>query len=220
MRLNEKQQFVMLVVVFAVAVLGEGLFAYSCLTKRSDLRSDLEKLEKEERDAKEKISQIPRLKKEAKELAQIIEDYAVILPTRAEVSLDAFLEDIEDFMRDTSLVMITGAPVEKRRVTKKKPKKGQAAPEVDNFDQHKYRFQLEGTYLDFVKFINRVENHTRFLEILQLKISPSGGETKSGGSEEIRLAENPRKSIEVVISTYTYTRPVPKQSKATETAKK
>lgn len=217
MRLNEKQQFMVLVVVFAVAILGEGLFAYTCLQKRTDLKDMKIKLDQEEADAQAKIAMIPRLRKESEELAQIIEDYAEILPTEAEVSLDAFLEDIEEFIQDTSLVIINGAPVEKKFVAKKK-----GAPEVTrvNFEQHKYRFQLEGTYLDFVRFVNRVENHTRFLEIVEMKIMPMGKTGRGEGGEEIRLAENSRKTIELVISTYTYSRPVAVATPESGAAKK
>ncbi|MGE3165830.1 MAG: type 4a pilus biogenesis protein PilO [Planctomycetota bacterium] len=205
MRLTEKQQFVVVIVVFAVAILGEGLFAYSCLRKRTELKETRIKLDQEEAEAQAKIAMIPKLRKESEELAQIIEDYAEILPTEAEVSLDAFLEDIEQFIQDTSLVIVNGAPVEKKFVAKKK-----GAPEAArvNFEQHKYRFQLEGTYLDFVRFVNRVENHTRFLEIVEMKIAPTGKTGRGEGGEEIRLAENSRKTIELVISTYTYARPV------------
>lgn len=205
MRMNEKQQLVVLIVVFSVALVGEGVFAYSCFKKRSELHAALTKLDREEAEAKRKRDLIPALQANARELAQIIEDYAEILPTRAEVGLDAFLEDIEEFMQGTSLVMITGAPVQEKR------KRADKNAPTNNFDQHKYKFQLEGTYLEFVKFINRVENHTRFLEILEIKISPSS-ETSGGratdGAQEIRLAENPRKRIEVTISTYTYSKPV------------
>lgn len=205
MRLNEKQQLIALAVVFALVVIGEGLYAYSCLRTRGELHDQLNKLDLEEKAARAKIAKISDLRQQSAELAQIIEEYAEILPTEAEVGTDAFLEDIEGFMEGTSLIMVTGAPVEENVRRSSKDKKAQVTS--SNFQQHKYRFELEGDYADILKFINRVENHTRFLEFVKTDIRPIGAvRGRVNQAEEVELASNPRKAIEVIISTYTYSK--------------
>lgn len=204
MRLNERQQLIALVAVFALVVIGEGLYAYSCLTTRGELHAKLNELEQEEKAARVKIAKIGELRKQSAELAQIIEEYAEILPTEREVGTDAFLEDIEGFMEGTSLIMVTGAPVEQ---AVRRDRKNQTQTEKSNFVQHKYRFELEGTYADIMKFVNRVENHTRFLEFVKTDIRSIGAvRGRVNEQEEVELAANPRKAIEVIISTYTYSK--------------
>lgn len=204
MRLTEKQQLLTMITVFAVLLIAEGSLVTYCLKSRTEMNQKLEELSQQEREAREKIAQIPRLRESSAQLAQIIEEYAEILPSEREVGTDAFLEDIEGFMQDTGLIMITGAPVEG---TVRRGKRADEPVARDNFMQHKYRFQLEGTFPDLLRFVNRVENHVRFLEIVDLRIDPRGTETRRGDhGQEVAMASDPRKAIEVVISTYTYSR--------------
>ena len=67
-----------------------------------------------------------------------------------------------------------------------------------------------GTFPDFLRFINKIENHTRFLKIDEIKIKPLGADDGSSGLSDgdeaklLELARVPFKEIQVIVSTYTY----------------
>ena len=197
MKLNDRQQLIALIAVFGLLVVGEGLFAYSCLKERSELQTELVRLDVEEKAANEKRKLIPQLKKKSKELEKIIEEYSNILPTEQEASSDSFVEAISNFTRGTGLEIINGAPVEQ------KVKRGKKTSVKDRFQQRKYSFTLDGAYPAFTHFVNKVENYKRYLEVLEFQIEA----TDTGGSKrnkEAVIQNNPRKSISVIIGTYTY----------------
>ncbi len=51
MKLSDKQQLILLILVFSLILAGEGTYAYFCLDERFQLQSQLNGLDKEERDA-------------------------------------------------------------------------------------------------------------------------------------------------------------------------
>ena len=198
---SEKQQLLILIGVFAALMLCESVFAYFCVSESSQIQQALDKLASEEQDAQKKIKRIPGLTKESRELAQVIGEYAQILPREEEVRFDAFLEDIDRFTRDSEIELRLAEPVKIKQTAKKKSEKAKGR---NTFIRHTYRFELEGTYLQLLKFINKIENHPRFLRVDEVHID-SLSETGSKQSEAER-AENPEKAIQLVISTYTYSK--------------
>ena len=85
--------------------------------------------------------------------------------------------------------------------------------ERKNFVQHRYRFKFRGNFPSFLKFMNRVENDTRYLRIDDFEMRPFGPEEDDKGVGELVLAEDPRKEIMVVISTYTYSKLTTEETK-------
>ncbi|MCI0651067.1 MAG: hypothetical protein L0Z55_04210 [Planctomycetes bacterium] len=212
MRLNEKQQMLVLIGVFALCIIGEGVFGYFCYAERGERIVTLDKLDKEEQDAQKKIKQIPELKSKSQELAAIIEEYAQILPSDREVRDEAFLEEIYEFLRGTGVKVLGVTP--EAIVEKKDNKKSEKTVKVkSNFVRHKYRFEMEGTFLGLLKFINLMENHVRFLRVDSFEVKPLGSKDKQNDAQ---LAENEVKSISLVISTYTYSKPTPTPPSAEE----
>lgn len=219
MRLNDKQQFYVVIGIFAAVILGEATFAYFQWGGRAEALGKLERLDADERAALDKRQQIPSLRDNSKELANIIEEYVQILPSEQEVTYDAFLEDVDGFTRDTDLKIRKAAPVEIKQRKKQRPRRGQkAVAPVDekNFVQHRYHFELSGTFLGLLKFINAVENHSRFLQVDRIEIKPQGATSSDKVEDEIALAENAVKDIVVEISTYTYSKTDPEQKDATK----
>lgn len=201
MKLNEKQKLVALIGAFSLLIVCECGFAYYCFAERGKCNATLDKLEQEEQDAERKIQEIPKLAKKSSELAAIIEEYAQILPRDSEVRQEAFLEEIDEFARDSEIRIIS-TKNEKPVEQKGKQQKAKAA-EAKTFVRHTYRFELEGSFLGFLKFINRIENYPRFLRVDVINISGKAGKGKISEAEQ---AENPIKTIELVISTYTYSK--------------
>jgi len=209
MKFNEKQKIVLALVVF-LAVIG-GLVALNVLkfNSRSELLAKIDALVGEETKSNNKIKRIPELREKRANLANIIDQYAEILPKEEHTQHDAFVEIIDGYRKDTQIV-IQRTEYVKQKAEAVDPKKGKG--DKENFIRHRYRFKLVGTVPDFLRFINKIENHTRFLKIDTITIKPLGSADEAGDSddrsdsEEIAKARIPFKDIEVTVSTYTYSK--------------
>lgn len=215
MKLNEKQKILCTVGIFLVVCGGIGALNYLKLNERSKLLAQIDQYVTEENLATEKMRQIPVLREQRSKLINIIDQYAEILPREEHVQHDAFVEIIDNYRKDTKIV-IQKAEYIKPRAVDRKPgsadKKAGSAPE--NFVRHRYRFKLLGTVPDFIEFVNKIENHTRFLKVDSISIKPVGvpgdeiGDDlgDSAGEDELEKASEPVKEIELTVSTYTYSK--------------
>lgn len=209
MKFNEKQKIVLVLLVFLVVIGGLMGLNYLKFRNRSELLAKIDALVAEETKANNKIKRIPELREKRANLANIIDQYAEILPKEEHTQHDAFVEIIDSYRKDTQIV------IQRTEYVKGKadddPKKGKATAK-ENFIRHRYRFKLVGTVPDFLRFINKIENHTRFLKIDSISIRPLGSGEDVGefddksDAEEIAKARIPFKDIEVTVSTYTYSK--------------
>jgi hypothetical protein len=206
---SEKQKVIIALAVFGL-VLG-GLLVMNVLkfNHRSELLARIDALRGEEEKATAKIKRIPELREKRANLATIINQYAEILPKEEHTQHDAFVEIIDSYRKDTQIVI--------QRTEYLKPKTeaddGKTKRPKENFMRHRYRFKLVGTVPDFLRFINKIENHIRFLKIDAISIKPLGASEESSSdidersdTEEIAKARIPFKDIEVTVSTYTYSK--------------
>lgn len=200
MKLNEKQRMAVVMLVLGLAVIGLGTLIFFKLQERRVLNKKMDEAVKRERMASEKIKRIPKLREERDTLASRIDEYAAILPKDAHVEHDAFVDTIDGYRQDTNIV-IRKAEYIKPRSRKKKGSK------PEKFIRHRYKFALLGTVPHLISFINKIENHTRFLKVDAFDIRPVGG-TSGGGAPELELdaADDPLKEIQLTITTYTYFR--------------
>jgi len=115
------------------------------------------------------------------------------------------MEIIDAYRKDTKII------IQKAEYVKKKD--DEKSPKQENFIRHRYKFKLLGTVPDFIEFVNKIENHTRFLKVDTIKIRPLGTLEESGedlgekpDDDELTAASEPVKEIELTVSTYTYSR--------------
>lgn len=223
MKLTEKQQLVAIITCASLLVVGELSFAYMNYSNRGELDTELAALETRQRGAESKIAQIPELQRRARDLSEIVDQYTEILPREDEVSPDAFLDDISGLCREVGLAITSATPIEVKQESKKqrprRPVPGGAANEAKeppkSFIRHKYRFEMEGEFRALHRFVNGVENHTRFLQVDAIEIKPLTAAKKSGKQNELELSREPRKAVTVEVSTYTYSR-LPSAEEATQ----
>jgi hypothetical protein len=95
-----------------------------------------------------------------------------ILPKEEHVQHEAFMEIIDAYRKDTKII------IQKAEYVKKKD--DEKSPKQENFIRHRYKFKLLGTVPDFIEFVNKIENHTRFLKVDTIKIRPLGTLEESG----------------------------------------
>ncbi len=210
MKLTEKQQLIAILAAAGILVLAEVAFAWSNISSRGEMGTELEALESRDKAAQAKLAQIPHLQRRARELSDICDQYSEILPREDEVSPDAFLDDISSLCREVGLDITSAQPIEVKVESKKNTRRRAppGAKKVEDkapktFVQHKYRFEMEGGFGALHRFVNGVENHTRFLQVDHLSIDNIKGKG-SGKKDDIELAQNPRKALTVEVSTYTY----------------
>jgi Tfp pilus assembly protein PilO len=214
MKLTEKQQLVGILVVAGALVVGEVVFAFMGNSQREELQSELSSLDDRQRVAQAKCDRIPDLEAKVRELSDIVDQYTEILPREDEVSPDAFLDDISRLCSEVGLEIASANPIEVKDTTKAPRRTGNRntpAPknQPKSFVQHKYRFEMAGSFPALLQFLNGVENHTRFLQVDELSVEnlASG---RAGSAVEAAL--DPRKSLVVELSTYTYSAtPVPEE---------
>jgi Tfp pilus assembly protein PilO len=207
MKFNEKQKIVLVLLVFLVVIGGLMGLNYLKFRNRSELLAKIDALVAEETKANNKIKRIPELREKRANLANIIDQYAEILPKEEHTQHDAFVEIIDSYRRDTQIVIQRTEYLRPKVEGEEGKKKSK-----ENFIRHRYRFKLVGTVPDFLRFINKIENHTRFLKIDAIAIKPLGAADEmnefddKADSEEIAKGRIPFKDIEVTVSTYTYSK--------------
>jgi hypothetical protein len=208
MKLGEKQKIVTTIVVLSVITLALVGLNVLKFRSRAEILAKIDGLREEETKAKDKIKRIPELRDKRANLANIIDQYAEILPREEHTQHDAFVEIIDGHRRDTQIVIHKTEYLKPKaeKADDKKPK------QKENFLRHRYRFKLVGTVPDFLRFINKIENHTRFLKIDAINIKPLGTNDETNefdekaDADEIQKARLPYKDIELTVSTYTYSK--------------
>ena len=151
------------------------------------------------------VEQIPDLRDKRSKLINIIDQYAEILPKEEHVQHEAFVNIIDGYRKDTKII-IQKAEYVKSKDDEKKQKQ-------DNFVRHRYKFKLLGTVPDFIEFVNKIENHTRFLKVDAIYIKPVGSADdntddigEKADDQELAIALEQVKEIELTVSTYTYSK--------------
>lgn len=213
MRLNDKQKIWVTAAAFATVALAIGGLSYYKTRERQDLQAKMRRCLEEEAAANAKLARIPGLREERVKLANIIDQYAEILPREGEVQHDTFVDTIDGYRRDTKVV------IQKAEYIRPRSEK-EGAGTKESFVRHRYRFKLLGTVQDFLNFVNKIENHTRFLKVDAISIRPVGSASEDVGDElsdrvdedELHRASEPIKEIELTVSTYTYSRGVEKRT--------
>ena len=205
MKLNEKQKIILTAGGFVLLVGGLGWLNYLKLKERSSYLVQIGRYGQDEQAATEKIKQIPELRDKRSKLINIIDQYAEILPKEEHVQHEAFVEIIDSYRKDTKII-IQKAEYVKSKDDDKKQKQ-------ENFVRHRYKFKLLGTIPDFIEFVNKIENHTRFLKIDAINIKPVGSTDDNSDDlgdktddEELAKAMEQVKEIELTVSTYTYSK--------------
>ncbi len=204
MKLNEKQKVILTSGVFVVVLGVVGGLVYMKYSERTNLEKDLQRYQRDEQTAREKRKRIPKLVEQRAQLVRQIERYTEILPPEEDVQHDAFVRVMDDYRKDTKILIKTAEYVPVRQDAREK--------DAQSFVRHRYRFSLVGTVPDVLDFVAKIENHKRFLKVDALNIHPYGmkGDISEGDlgdrndAELLEAASKELKEIDLTVSTYTY----------------
>ena len=207
--LNQKQKVLLsggIGLAFCAVV---GFFIYSKLAERAGVFADLASCSTEVTALRGKAGGIPDLLQQRARLIETTDRYAEILPAEEHVQHDAFVRVMDEYCRDTDLLIKSAeylSPGDSQSAG------GEGEGSVKSFVRHRYRFQLKGTVPDLLQFMSRIESHRRFLKIDAVSLKPLGakGEFPEGDLREkddtelLGMARKPVKEIDLTVSTYTY----------------
>src|SRR5262245_37431201 len=171
-------------VIFAGAGTGSWFTWKAC----QELEEQAQTLNDQVTGAKARIATIEDLEKSVIVLRENVQNYVRVLPSDAEV--EVFLRKIEDFRRDSG-VEITEV---RKQPTRTK------LPSSAVFERQEYKVGFTGTYLQFLQFISRLENHERFISLSTIRITAGQplDKDKSGATEI-------QHKFDVTAVTYVYT---------------
>ena len=220
--MNDKKKIILGLSVVFVAVVGLGALHFFKIKSRGALLSEIEKFDKQASQLEERIKQIPGLREERDKLVEYVDDYIKILPREEHVQHDAFVEIINQYSMDTDIRIETAEYVPSSdKKTRSRRRNGADEETKQDFVRHRYKFRLRGTVPELVQFMHKIENHQRFLKVDALDLKPLGAGGDNDGrvsqdqeEEELELASDPRKEIELTVSTYTYYKDSQKQLKS------
>jgi Tfp pilus assembly protein PilO len=133
---------------------------------------------------KKKVSGIDDLETEVIVLRENVAGYIRILPNDAEVN--EFFRTISAFQRDSG---ITIDDLEPQRARTK-------LQTSQVFDRAEYKLKFTATFRQLLKFIERLENHERFVSISEVKV-------KAGKRDEKQAGE-PVHEVDLSLVTYVY----------------
>lgn len=146
-----------LISVLVVIVLLAGLITWLALGMKQASKLDMSVTEKNSKltDLLEKIAAVPALRQEQQKLAGELKEYETILPNDRE--LNKIFDTLSEYEEKAGLEIRTFSPIREKTNTRN-------APET-SYKRVGYELDLTGDYFSFVKFLNLLENHNRFVQV-------------------------------------------------------
>ena len=169
--LGEKQLFIVTIVVFAVVLVGLGVFSYMSYRKYDTLTATNAQLDKEIDEFQKVIDKEPDLEKELKQSEDRFTAVQEYLPKDKDVR--RLLDDFAQKCRDANLENLKMAP-EVNRTAARGKKAG-----AGDYETLRYKCEFGGSLHSLAKFVSLVENwkdFKRFVNITEFEIvAQSGG---------------------------------------------
>ena len=182
---GDKKLIVMLIILFVVAL---GVLIALCYYKWIDNKATEDKIaEVDVQIAKQEAikATIPELRQQRIQRVEAINQLTKILPTETETSHQEFLRLLRGFAEKSGVSVKTLEPPTELNDVELRIKR------------YRYVILLEGSFPDFVQFLNQIETHTRFLKVDMFEVA----------NRDIRVdywPDEPEKTIRLQITTYTY----------------
>ena len=211
--MNEKQVMILSIAVLAaVLLIGGGFIYYFQFVELAGQKAELEKVTSDLAKAQEKVSQIKKLEDEVKKLAEEEKQKIQKIPNLDRTEYDDFA-NLLDEQRKRAGVFITKTEWKLPQKASAGGGRGAAAAKKLPEKIHKiqYDMQVSGGFYQLLKFINLLEQLTRFVNVDSLTIAPASGSSKDPSAAL-------RRDLKVSLVSYTYKvpdalPPAPKEEK-------
>ena len=153
--MTEVRKLAVSIVVVVVALAGVGTWVMLGLNRGDDIRVTIEQKRQQLSALREKIAAVPSLRQERQKIGDELAEYETILPNESE--LNKIFETLGDFQKR--------AGVEIRSVTPQQVMRQDPGAPTTSYKQVAYDLSLAGDYFSFVRFLNLLETHNRFIQV-------------------------------------------------------
>jgi Tfp pilus assembly protein PilO len=195
---NEKKVTIITIACLAFILLaGGGAIYYFQFVWLDELQVQLKAVTDERDKTKAKVEMIEPLKKEIAKLKIDVKDRDGKIPALDRAEYDRFANLLDDMRRRSGVTVSRGAWV---NPTKPSPVAGSSRPaRVIPGTVHKVQYDLavSGGFYQLLRYLNLVEQHTRFINVQDLTISKS---SSSDSSPAAAL----RREMKLTLYSYTY----------------
>ncbi len=153
--MTESRKLAVSIVIVVLALAGAGAWVWLGLSKADDLQMAILQKNQQLTSLNERIADVPRLRQDGQKIGAELAEYEIILPNESELS--KFLETLSDFEKKAGVDIRTVTP---QQVMRQDP----SAP-TTSYKQVAYDLSLAGDYFSFVRFLNLLETHNRFIQV-------------------------------------------------------
>lgn len=168
-------QKIVLAAACFVVIFGSLVAAiYSKYNEKEATLGQVEQLKQEIRGYQAKIDQKPAKQKLKEDIEDVFTELVDILPQASPRQRDNIFDAVTQYAAIAKIrfkQLIQDTPVTMGGQQPPQPQ-GPAKPFGDAFEQTNLSLRFEGTFTNFMKFLNMVENHRNFLRVDEIALSP------------------------------------------------
>ena len=151
--MTEARKLVISVIVMLVALAGVGTWLTLGWRQSGALQKSIADKGRELATLREKMAAVPELRQERQRLAGELDEYETILPNDREFA--KILDTLSEYLKKAGVEMRQFTPVRE-----KDDKKSTAS-----YKRVSYELDVTGDYFSFIRFLNLLENHNRFIQV-------------------------------------------------------
>jgi Tfp pilus assembly protein PilO len=199
--MNEKQVTLITIVVLVLFLLaGGGGFYYLYFVILDEKTQELDALKTQVAEAEAKVAKIDDLKKQIVALQEQEKEKIKKIPNLTRQEYDGFAVLLDKFRTQSGVEVSRGSWA---TPTQPAPVPGYKPVQVPN-TVHKVQYDLTatGSFYQLLRYVNLLEEQTRFIGVKDFSIGKASGQETRGGAPKV-----PKRDLKVTIYSYTYKLP-------------
>lgn len=195
--MNEKQFTIIWVVALVIILLaGGGAIWYLQFNVLVEERAELEAVKAKVAVARDKVAKIKKLEESIATLKKEATELASHIPNLDRAEYDVFAELLDELRRKAGVVVPRANWTVPTRAT---PTPGRPAQPA-SIHKVQYDLSVNGSFYQLLRYINLIEQQSRFIGVENFGFTKSGGESSGPG-------KSPRRDLKITIYSYTYKQP-------------
>ncbi|HLF93525.1 MAG TPA: hypothetical protein VJB14_08685 [Planctomycetota bacterium] len=198
--MNEKKVLIITIVCLAFILLAGGTaiwyFQFNVLEEK---KADLARVTGELEAAKTRVREIEPLKKEIKKLEEDEKEKIKKIPNLTRAEYDVFADMLDEFRRRSGVTVSRGGWVQ---ASKPSPVVGRPPVKPQPAMVHKVQYDLAvtGSFFQLLRYINLIEQETRFINVENFSIGKSSETASTGATGAPAL----KRDLKLTLFSYTY----------------
>ncbi len=198
--MNEKKVLIITIVCLAFILLAGGTAIwYLQFNVLEEKKAELAQVSGELEAAKTKVQEIDTIKKEIKKLEEAEKEKIQKIPNLTRAEYDVFADMLDEFRRRSGVTVSRGGWVQ---ASKPSPVPGRPPPKPQPATVHKVQYDLAvtGSFFQLLRYINLIEQETRFINVENFTIGKSGDAGSAGTTGATAL----KRDLKLTLFSYTY----------------